>query len=271
MRSFFLLAIIIILASCKAPLPVYFDKPVGIVKDTFPEMIQGNYYPMDDIISKGLMAYEGKYAIKNGKIVLRDTSKTEIKSSSDLQKDSATVNKKTKEIAAEENNFNKIASLNSLTLTHIDSAVDVIDKEKKIAFAFIKISKNKISVVIKDSLENDQEALLIQLNEKIKLTVFSDDYYLNIQTPYGWEFLKIEAWNNGEFLNMIPFYFTNYNDKTGDVNVFLKSTAAIYPGLKPIYNPEHFIIGLKGITNPQTVKEKFKGAENNLELIKVKE
>jgi len=143
--------------------------------------------------------------------------------------------------SAEENNFYKIAKLNPLSIAMVDSAADVIDKTYKIAFAFIKISKNKISIIIRDSLTNNHDVLLVQLNEKTKLTTYSDDYYLNFKTPFGWEYLKIESWNKGDFLNMVPFYFTNYNDKTGDVSVFLKSTSDIYPDLKAVYNDEKII------------------------------
>lgn len=273
MRIFSLLFIFALLASCKAPLPVYFDKPVGIQKDSFPEFIQGNYYPMEEVVSKGLENFESKFYIKNGKIELRDTSKIEVKEeiTEIIKVDSTSANSgKDTLTPVEENNFYKIAQLNSLTVAHLDTEADSIDKSKKIAFAFIKISRNAISLVIRDSSADNHEVNLVKLGENIKLSYYSEDYYLNFKTLYGWEYLKIESWNKGEFLNIIPFYFTNYNDKTGDVKVFLKSTAEIYPDLKPVYNDSHIIIGVKAVSNPKVVKEKFKNSEDNIELIKVR-
>lgn len=274
MRIFFLFLIVASsLVSCKAPLPVYFDKPMGTACDTFPEQLQGNFYIMDEIINKGQQSVEENYRIVGGKIVLMDTSKVVLKDekSSDTIEDTIP-QKQINEIdtPVEENNFYKIAKLNSLSIMHIDSSADVIDKTYKIAFAFLKISKNKISIIIRDSSANNHDVLLIQLNEKTKLTTYSDDYYLNFKTPYGWEYLKIQCWNKGDFLNMVPFYFTNYNDKTGDVNVFLKSTNDIYPDLKPAYNNEKIIVGVKGLSKPVIVKEKFKNSSNYMMLMKVK-
>ena len=116
-------------------------------------------------------------------------------------------------------------------------------------------------MVVRDSSNGDHDVTLIQLGPKIRLTSYSGEYYLNLQTPFGWEFLKIEERNRAEYLNIIPFYFTSYNDQTGDVNVFLKSTATIYPNLKPVYNSEHLIVGVKGTTDPKAVKEAFKLAD----------
>ena len=80
MRIFFLFLIVASsLVSCKAPLPVYFDKPIGVVCDSFPEQLQGNYYIMDEIINKGLESFEGNFRIVGEKIVLMDTSKVELK------------------------------------------------------------------------------------------------------------------------------------------------------------------------------------------------
>lgn len=274
MRMFFLFLIVASsLVSCKAPLPVYFDKPIGVACDSFPEQMYGNYYIMDEIISKGQESFQGNFRIVGGEIILMDTSKVELKDEkTSVAKEDTLSQKQTNEIdtPVEENNFYKIAKLNSLSIAMVDSAADMIDKTYKIAFAFIKISKNKISIIIRDSLTNNHDVLLIQLNEKTKLTTYSDDYYLNFKTPFGWEYLKIESWNKGDFLNMVPFYFTNYNDKTGDVKVFLKSTSDIYPDLKPVYNDEKIIIGVKGLSNPKVVKEKFKNSSNYMMLMKVK-
>lgn len=261
------------LISCKAPLPVYFDKPIGVVCDSFPEHIQGNFYIMDEIISKGQEKFEGNFRIVGGKIVLMDTSKVELNDEkTSVSKEDTVSQKQINEVEspAEENNFYKIAKLNSLSIMQVDSSANEINKTYKIAFAFFKISKSKISIIIRDSLTNNHDVVLVQLNDKVKLTTYSEDFYLNFKTPFGWEYLKIESWNKGDYLNMVPFYFTNYNDKTGDVNVFLKSTSEIYPNLKPVYNNNKIIVGVKGVSNPKLVKEKFKNSDNYMMMMKVK-
>ncbi|MCX6296385.1 MAG: hypothetical protein NTX97_10015 [Bacteroidetes bacterium] len=274
MRFILIFIIVGILASCKSPLPVYFDKPIGIQQDSFSKSIQGNFYPLEDILNKGLVSFEEKYYIKNGKLVIKN-SKTVLQdttSSAITENETVLYNDTTLKTSRveEENNFYKIAALNSIALINIDSSIECITKKNKIVFGFLKISKNKILLNLIDSLANNYEVDLFQLNEKLKLTSYKDDYYLNVLTPFGWEYLKIEVWNNGEFLNLLPFYFTTYNDKTDNVKEFLTSTEGIYPNLKPIYNKAHLIIGLKAKSNPKLVKEKFKKSETNIEFIKVK-
>ena len=259
MRNFFLLLVVLFVASCKAPLPVYFDKPIGTAVDSFPKSMQGNFYFAEEIIDKGLRDYQKVYEVKNGKIVLVKDSVQEI-----LPKENVDVREPS------ENEFYKIAKLNQLALAHVDSAADVIEKEKGMVFAFVKISKDKISVMIRDSAGADHDVALIRLGADRKLTLSQEEYYLNIKTPYGWEFIKMEEWNKGEFLNVVPFYFTSYNDKSGNINVFLKSAEHIYPGLKPVYNEEKLIIGLKGLSDPKLVRAAFKNSENNFELIRVR-
>lgn len=270
----FFCIIVLVFTSCKAPLPVYFDKPMGVLTDSFPDNIQGNYYLIDDIIKKGVESFEGKYCIKNDKIVLKSTDALDTKEYEPTSVKSDSIEKPVVPVTpvpAEENNFYKIAKLNSLSVEHIDSTADKIDKENKIAFAFIKITKNKISLIIKDSSSNDHSATLIQLNDKVKLSSYNDGYYINFNTAFGWEYIKLESWNNSIFLNIIPFYFTSYDDHTGDVSAFLKSTQNIYPDLLPIYNSDHLIVGLKAKSNPKVVEEKLKTATNNMVLMRVEQ
>ncbi len=274
MRFIFLFFVVAFLASCKSPLPVYFDNSFGIQQDSFPKSMQGDFYPLDEIIKKGIVSFEEKYYIKNGKLAIKDlqlsgSDTTKIGKTDEevrLEKDTNL----NSSIVEEENNFYKIASLNSIALINLNASIDSVTKKIDIVFGFLKIAKNKISLIFIDSLTNNYEVDIFQLSEKLKLTKYQDDYYLDLLTPFGWEYLKIEEWNKGEFLNLVPFYFTTYNDKTGDVNEFLRSTAQIYPNLKPIYNEAHLIVGLKAKSNAKIVKEKFKKSETNIELIKVK-
>jgi hypothetical protein len=248
-------------ASCKNPLPVYFDKPIGVQLDTFPRSMQGNYYPADDVMRKGMKEVEKYYTIRNGKIVPNDSTLKP-----DEQIAPAPVDDKT--VVPEENNFYKIAHLNDFSYSHIDSSVDAIEKEKKIAFAFIQVSDKDIAMIIRDSSGGDHRVPLFILGAKVQLRKSDDEYYLNLPTPYGWEYLKLKAWENDGLLSVIQFWFTSYNDKTGDEKIFLKSTAHIYPNMKPIYDQNHLIIGLKAKMIPEQVRKSFERSESDFLLIR---
>lgn len=256
------------LTSCKAPLPVYFDKPIGTVVDSFPKEMQGNFYPIDNIIRKGVEDLEKTYYLKEGQIVVRDTTKASVPEQAATEKVEKLATPETTPTITEENNFYKIANLNSLSVAHLDAGVDSIDRNFKIVFGYVKVNSDKVMLIIRDSLSKMHESVLFQLSKNVQLTKYMEEYYLNLKTKDGWELLKFEAWNKGEFLNIVPFYFTSYNDKTGDVMVFLNSTREIYPNLKPIYNSDHLITGLKAITDPKMIKEKFRNSENNFELLR---
>src|SRR4030067_998548 len=59
--------------SCKPPLPVYFDTPIGTKVQGFDTSIAGNYIPLDDVIDKGTKEFSEKYDVKYDKILPKDT------------------------------------------------------------------------------------------------------------------------------------------------------------------------------------------------------
>lgn len=278
MRTLFLLIVIATLASCKDPLPVYFDKPMGEKQIVFPKNIRGYYFSLDDIVHEGKEKAFGNYILKEGKIVINDTGsvKNEIPF---INGDADTIKKETDNSSSrdtsisiapkETNEFYKIARLNKLSWNYVDTIINELDKKTKIVFGYIKITETEISFLCIDSLGINHESTLVKLGEKIELTSYLGTYYLNLKTPYGWEIIQINDWDNGTYLNFTQFYFTDYDDQTGDVKSFLNSTQTIYPKLKPIYNSEKLIIGMKGNTSPGILIEKFKKSEFSLILLKV--
>lgn len=278
MRTVFLLIIIASLASCKEPLPVYFDKPMGEKETVFPENMRGYYYSLEDIVHEGKEKVFENYILKEGKIVINDTGsvKNEIPS---IDGDADTIKKETDysssrdtsiSIAPKETNeFYKIAHLNKLSWNYVDTIINEIDKKTKIAFGYLKITENEISLLCIDSMGVNYESTLLKLGEQIQLTSYLSTYYLNLKTPFGWEIIQINDWDKGTYLDFTQFYFTDYDDQTGDLKSFLSSTQNIYPKLKPIYNSEKLIIGLKGKIKPDLLVEKFKKSEFSLVLLKM--
>lgn len=263
-KNLFFTLFVLIFASCKSPLPIYFDKSIGDNLTEFPKSMQGYYYGLDDLVNEGKQKYSVNYRLNNGIISIYDSTQ---KVQEVEPEESVNVADTVKPLPVEEpNEFYKIADLNSIGLKFID---DTLGKGKKIEYGYIKISKNLISFTYLDSLHENHEAALLKLNENLKLTSYSGDYYLNLKTSFGWELIQIVSWNDKAYLNFTEFYFTNYDDKTGDEKVFLKSTENIYPNLKPIYNAEHKIIGLKAKTNPEKIERAFKNSEFTLGLVKV--
>lgn len=276
MRTIFLIIIVTSLASCKDPLPVYFDKPLGEKESFFSENIQGYYYILDDIINEGKKKAFGNYILKEGKITIMDTSSIlnaskyrNADSTNDETVPSFSNDTSVSAHPEETNEFYQIVRLNKLSFAYLDTIINSIDHKNKIVFGFLKITSDKISLLHIDSLGRNYETTLWELGEQLKLSSYRGTNYLNFKTPFGWEIVQIDEWDKGNYLNFRPFYFTDYDDKTGNANSFLKSTQTIYPNLKPIYNSEKFIIGLKGKIHPALLAEKFKKSELNFVFLKV--
>lgn len=281
MRIFFLFLIVgSSLGSCKAPIPVYFDKPSGERVDTFPSEMQGNYYLADDIFKRGIASIEEKYIIKNGKVVLKEKDSMQQVIDSVLRYDAKNDTIKTvdtidtiansTEVKEETlaDPFTKYTKLNAVQIIDVFGPIDSITKNQKIVFGFVKIDTKSIYLVMSDSLGNNYETELYHLNEKIQLSYYSDDYYLNLKTPFGWETMQIKVWEKGQQLAFIPFLSSSYNENAPDAKTFIKSTGSVYPKLKPIYDEEHMIVGMKAKMNPKIVKEIFKEKDSMFELLK---
>ena len=268
------------LVSCKAPLPVYFDKPSGVLVDTFPANMQGNYYLADDIYKRGITSMQEKYIIQDGKVVLKEKDSMQqvidsvlsYNDKNDTAKTVESVDTTTSIASIEESaveRCKKYTKFNEVQILNVFGPIDSITKNKKIAFAFVKINTKSIYLILCDSVGDNYETELYHLNEKIQLSYYSDDYYLNLKTPFGWEIMQIKIWEKGQQIAFTPFLSSSYDENAAEAKTFVKSTTTIYPKLKPIYDKDHMIVGMKAKMNPKIVKEIFKKMDSMFELLKV--
>ena len=255
-------------ASCKQPVPVYFDNPIGTKMQGFDTSLAGNYFPLDDILEKNMREFSNKYTIKYDKIVLKDTSTSlevngkeinyeEIKSLIGTGKDSSKV---TQEIKCDSSidKFNKLA-VNMMSENSVDS--------KDVA-GIIKIMYDKAISISIDSAGVNHYDTLARLDSKTILTKYAGKYFLNFKTPYGWEILQIETWE-GNFLSVRPFYFTSYDGCAQTVSALTASTKNIYPNLVAILKDKK-VIGFKAVMNTKYLLEAFKKSEAPMLMMRVK-
>ena len=261
--------------SCKPPLPVYFDKPIGTQVQGFDTNIIGNYIPLDDVLDKGAKEFSEKYTVKYDKIVPKNTD-----ISLDMNGKNVNYND-VKEIMGTKNDSGKIdnskscdslfksmCSFNELVSSKLGSVIDKKGQAKAVA-GMIKIAYDRIFFIALDSAGNNRRDTLFSLNPSVLLTKYSGKYFLNFKTPYGWEILQMDMWED-KFLSTRLFYFTNYNDCAGTVAELTSSTKNIYPDLKPILNAEKRVIGFKAILDPKVLLEKFKRSEESVLLLRMK-
>ena len=279
MRYFlFFLSLSILATSCKPPLPVYFDKPIGIQVQSFDTLIAGNYIPLDDVIDKGTKEFSEKYKIKYDKIlsVKADTAFSidvngkemnyeEVKDILGVKKDSGKIELKAQNC---DSIFHSLCSFNELISAKLTSDIDKKNPSKPVA-GIIKISYDRVFFISVDSLGNNMRDTLLTLSSKITLTKYSGKYFLNFKTPYGWEIMQLDIWEN-KFLSVRPFYFTGYDDCAQNISQLTASTKSIYPNLSPIQNSEKKVIGFKAMLNPRMLLDKFKNSEELILLLKTK-
>ena len=87
--------------------------------------------------------------------------------------------------------------------------------------------------IASDSLGNNRRDTLLSLSNPVQLTKDSGKYFLNFKTPFGWEIMQLEVWEN-QFLSLRPFYFTGYDECAKNPAELTASTKNIYPDLTPI-------------------------------------
>jgi len=277
MRYFLLFISLALLAiSCKPPLPVYFDQPIGIKVQGFDTTISGNYLPLDDVVDKGTKEFSDKYKVKYDKILPKDTgfflevngkdiNYDDVKDLLGVKKDSGKIELNKKEC---DSIFGSFCSFNELISSKLGSKIDKLGPTKPVA-GIVKITYDRIFFIAVDSLGNNLRDTLLSLSQTVLLTKYSGKYFLNFKTPFGWEILQMDMWEN-KFLSARPFYFTDYNDCSKNVSELTASTKNIYPNLKPILNKEKKVIGYKAVLNPQLLLDKFKKSEETVLLLKLK-
>lgn len=265
----------VLLISCKSPIPVYFNTPIGVKVQGFDTSIAGNYIPLEEVIEKGTKEFSEKYKINYDKIQLKDRADSsaatgkeinyeEVKNIIGIKKDTA---RKEKAIDCD-SLFNTLTAYNTLMAVTLTSRLDK-KLPVKLKAGMINISYDRIMFIQADSLGNNFRDTLITLGTSVLLTKYSGRYFLNFKTLLGWEILQLDVWEN-KFLSVRPFYFTGYNDCTKSISELTASTAAIYPDLKPVLNKEKKVIGFKAVMDAKLLLEKFKRSESTVLLLKIK-
>lgn len=262
--------------SCKPPLPVYFDKPIGMKMQGFDTLLAGNYLPLDDVIEKGKKEFSDKYDVHYDRIIKKDSGYS-------LEVNGKEVNyEEVKELIGTKNDSGKVSfdlskcdsifktfcSFNSLVTARLGNDIDKIGPVKPV-IGIIKITYDRILFIGVDSAGANIRDTILQLSPKVVLTKYSGKYFLNFSTPYGWEIVQLDAWEN-KFLSSRLFYFTDYNACSSTVPELTASTKNIYPSLKPILNKEKKVIGYKAVLVPKLLLEKFKRSEEVIMLLKIK-
>lgn len=268
MRYFLFLISIAFFVSCKSPVPVYFDNPIGIKMQGFDTVLAGNYLPLDDILDKSTRDFSDKYTLKYDKIVLKDTSTSLAVNGKDINyeeiKDIIGKGKDSLKIHQETKCDSSIDKFNNLAI----AAMEGNKENSKDVAVIIKIMYDKIISISVDSTGTNHYDTLVRLDSKTILTKYSGKYFINIKTLYGWEILQMEMWE-GKFLSTRAFYFTDYDGCAQTAEALTASTKNIYPDLKPIMHDKK-VIGFKAIMNPKFVLEAFKKVEEPLLLMKMK-
>lgn len=278
MRYFLFFVLLSFLAtSCKPPLPVYFDKPIGIKVQGFDTAIAGNYIPLNDMLEKGEKEFFGRYVVRYDKIVLKDTAVTAESSIKDFNYEDV------KKILGIQNDprqmeikggsncdsiFHSFCALNELISSKLGSGVDKKGSTRPIA-GMVKIAFDRIFFISIDSAGKNYIDTLLSLNTSVVLTRFSGKHFLNFKTQYGWEIIQMGMWEN-KFLSVRPFYFTSYDNCSKNVSELTESIRNIYPSLKPILNSEKKVIGFKAQLDAKILLEKFTKSEQAVLLLKIK-
>lgn len=276
MRHFiFFLSLLILAVSCKPPLPVYFDQPIGTKVQGFDTMIAGNYLPLDDIVEKAQNAFTDKYAVKYDKILVKDSSSSLEANSKDIDydeiknivRDNTDSLKPVKEEDCD-SIFKSLCKFNKLISTEISLRIDRMGPQKPVA-GMVKITYDRIFFIAVDSAGNNMRDTLLALNSSVLLTKYGGRYFINFKTPFGWEIMQLDLWE-GRYLSVRPFYFTGYNDCSKTPAELTASTQKIYPNLSPLLDPGKKVIGFKAAMNPKLLLEKFKRSEEVLTMVKMK-
>jgi hypothetical protein len=260
--------------SCKPPLPVYFDKPIGTKVQGFDTLIAGNYIPLDDVIEKGTKEFSDKYVVKYDKIISKDTNFSVETNGKEINYDELKniigTKKDSNKIEINEKNcdsiFNSFCSFNKLISTQLGASLDKKGSNPKAGM--IKISFDRIFFISVDSAGKNSRDTLVSLGQKIILTKYSSNYFLNFKTPFGWEILQMDIWEE-KFLSCRPFYFTNYDDCAKNISELIASTRNIYPDLLPIRNPERKVIGFTAKLNSKLLIDKFSQSQEVVLLLKI--
>ena len=269
-----ILCILIVLGvvSCKQPLPIYFNQPIGKSVNGFDSTMIGNfveadYFGIDKEVSE-------LFVIDGLKISFKIPEEIEQKLGREDEKiiDGTDIIEYDDEIKEESSEKNQLLDLNS-TYPHIEAAMAKGGKELKDSkklFSYFNISTKKITAVGIDSVGKNYTNTVLEFNESIILTKYLDKYYINSKSAYGWEIMQVEKWHDN-FLSFNMLALVDYNDSCKTEKEFLSSIKYLYPNLKVIKNKENKIIGVKAKTKPEKILKLFQMPDESLkyELFKI--
>jgi hypothetical protein len=265
-------------ASCKAPIPFYFDKPIGTACDSFPETMRGNFFAVDNSEAKKMITHSDEYVIQEDRIMRRSDEKRTIDSLMKLLPDTMrdafrkmqdTLAKTIKKLETKPSGMKKESEL--LDLDQLYKGVDLdFDKaeNKKLVFAFFRFTGTTVDLIGIDSAGMQFKRNIFTLSADLRLTKYKDKYFLNFKSSDGWEVMMFESWRK-KFLCVVPLYITAYDDEKGSTaDKFMTSVKALYPGSKPLYTKEGKVRGVKAKMNPDRVIKLLERSEQELLFLK---
>ena len=145
------MGLLFLFASCKPPLPVYFDQPIGTKVQGFDTVISGNYLPLDDVIDKGKKEFADKYDVRYGKIIQKDTGFSlevngmdmnydDVKDILGVKKDSGKIELSPKDC---DSIFHTFCAFNELISSKLGSDIDKKGSSKPVA-GMVQITYDRI-------------------------------------------------------------------------------------------------------------------------------
>lgn len=267
--SGFYISLCCLIFSCKSPVTIAFDKPIGEIKTGFGEEIQGNYYFFEDFLKPGLKQLNDSFIIEKDSIYLTGKSFPKPKVKRTVP-DTGAINdplpvdtSPLQEPGIAE--FKTLAFFNNLMFLDSSSAL----KNFREKLTILRVNANNIQVISVDSAGNNIRFRVFVLGEKIILSSYKGKYFLNFKTDHGYEIAMVDLWNN-DYLSIKPLYYSGYDEYTKDEKVLMGALNKWYPGLKPVKDPEtKKIITVKGKMKPDKVMLLFDRSEQHYDFYRV--
>jgi hypothetical protein len=267
-KILYLLIIILGVASCKTPVPIYFNQPIGKSVNGFDSTMIGNfvhedYFGIDKEVKKMFVinGLEISFKTPENKQPLAELENEEMDEGTDM----IDKEEKNNEFSKENSEENQLLDLNTAYPN-----IKLNEQDSLIIFSYYNISPKKITSIGIDSSGKNYANVILEFNESVILTKYLDKYYINLKSAFGWEIMQVEKWHDN-YLSFNMFHPTNYNDSCKTEKEFLSSIKNLYPNLKVIKNKENKIVGVKAKTKPEKILKLFQMQDETLkyELFKI--
>lgn len=263
------------LTSCKPPVPVYFDRPVGVRVQGFDSTLTGNYIPLEDVLEKGQREFSERYVVRYDRIYKRGSEPAPANANIPYQE----MKNMAGEITIKDTChppypqvncdclLETFVRFNELAPAEVSKKIERAGQPKPAA-AMVQIVYDRVFIITIDSAGQTRKDTLLTLGPDLWLTRFAGKHFLNFRTPEGWEIVQLEVWE-GNFLSIRPFYFTSYNECSRNPAELTASMKDIYPNMKP-WSQNGKIVGYKATMNPQALIQKFKSSESSIQMLRLK-